>query len=398
MSKVTLTRAELYEQVWKTPMRTIAQQYGLSDVGLAKTCDRHEILRPPRGYWAQKQFGTAALPTPLSSCADPSLDLVELAETPAVEDSREAPAPPAAYDAEIQELLRLTEGLPQIVVPAALHSTHPLIERTKIHLAESKPDDDSMVVTRRYIDPPSVYVSVGKDNVGRALRFLDALFKAIGRAGGTVTVIRNYSRDPVTKVEFAGIEVATLRLREKYKQKRLPPDPTDKWQYRPIEKILSGCLVLGGGWPSDRPYCEDSDKTGKIETSINRLLIAWVHAAGRERIRLKREADERREQERQERARQAKAAERKLRRDDLLRRQKEEQAKVDRLIGDAESWHKAHRLRAFVTELTKTGCPPNLGLSASSFTDWLQWAREQVDRLDPLKASPRSILDEEFQE
>src|SRR5687767_12788611 len=45
-----LTREELYELVWSTPMSRLAGRYGLSDVGLAKVCDRHHVPRPPRGY------------------------------------------------------------------------------------------------------------------------------------------------------------------------------------------------------------------------------------------------------------------------------------------------------------------------------------------------------------
>src|SRR5208337_2792418 len=44
---VTLSREELYERVWSEPMRTIAPEFGLSDVGLAKICKKHRIPRPP---------------------------------------------------------------------------------------------------------------------------------------------------------------------------------------------------------------------------------------------------------------------------------------------------------------------------------------------------------------
>ena len=52
-----ITRKELYAQVWSTPIRTLAANYGLSDVGLAKICKRLAIPRPPRGYWAKIQAG-----------------------------------------------------------------------------------------------------------------------------------------------------------------------------------------------------------------------------------------------------------------------------------------------------------------------------------------------------
>lgn len=54
-SVVKLSREELYKQIWKTPARVLAEQFDISDVGLAKTCKRMGIPRPPRGYWARKE-------------------------------------------------------------------------------------------------------------------------------------------------------------------------------------------------------------------------------------------------------------------------------------------------------------------------------------------------------
>ena len=42
-----LSRAELYDRVWAIPMRTLAEEYRISDVGLSKLCRRHEIPTPP---------------------------------------------------------------------------------------------------------------------------------------------------------------------------------------------------------------------------------------------------------------------------------------------------------------------------------------------------------------
>jgi hypothetical protein len=52
-----LTREELYELVWAEPIMKLAGQYGLSDRGLAKICDRMGIPVPGRGYWAKVQSG-----------------------------------------------------------------------------------------------------------------------------------------------------------------------------------------------------------------------------------------------------------------------------------------------------------------------------------------------------
>ena len=44
-----LTREELYDKVWTEPVRTVARQFGISDVGLAKDCKRLKIPLPGRG-------------------------------------------------------------------------------------------------------------------------------------------------------------------------------------------------------------------------------------------------------------------------------------------------------------------------------------------------------------
>ena len=37
---ITLTRKELYEKVWSQPVHKLAKEYGISDVGLKKICER----------------------------------------------------------------------------------------------------------------------------------------------------------------------------------------------------------------------------------------------------------------------------------------------------------------------------------------------------------------------
>ena len=46
---LTLSRDDLYELVWSKPMRDLAKDFGISDVGLAKRCRRLGIPVPGRG-------------------------------------------------------------------------------------------------------------------------------------------------------------------------------------------------------------------------------------------------------------------------------------------------------------------------------------------------------------
>ena len=63
---LTLTRQSLYDLVWSRPMSTLAKEFGISDVGLAKRCRAVDVPIPYRGYWARKTAGQdpAKLPLP----------------------------------------------------------------------------------------------------------------------------------------------------------------------------------------------------------------------------------------------------------------------------------------------------------------------------------------------
>jgi hypothetical protein len=62
---IQIDRDELYERVWSEPVTTGAARLGLSDVGLAKICDKLNVPRPGRGYWVKKKHGRAELRPPL---------------------------------------------------------------------------------------------------------------------------------------------------------------------------------------------------------------------------------------------------------------------------------------------------------------------------------------------
>ena len=62
---VELTRAELYERVWSKPVIHLAKDYGISGVGLAKICKKHNVPTPPLGYWSKVKAGQRVRKKPL---------------------------------------------------------------------------------------------------------------------------------------------------------------------------------------------------------------------------------------------------------------------------------------------------------------------------------------------
>ncbi len=119
---ITLSRKELYEQVWAEPVIKLAARYGLSDVGLAKICKKHKIPRPSLGYWAKKQFGYLPRQTPLpEKNYDP---VIEIRANP-------YKTRPSNLNTPILKLITL-EKQPdkKIIVPEKLINPHPLIIKT----------------------------------------------------------------------------------------------------------------------------------------------------------------------------------------------------------------------------------------------------------------------------
>jgi len=54
-----LSREQLYELIWREPMLRVAERLGVSSSYMARVCTELRVPRPPRGYWAQLEFGKA---------------------------------------------------------------------------------------------------------------------------------------------------------------------------------------------------------------------------------------------------------------------------------------------------------------------------------------------------
>ena len=57
--KAPLTREQLYELVWATPMLRLAETFGVSSSYMARVCTELRVPRPGPGYWTQLELGRA---------------------------------------------------------------------------------------------------------------------------------------------------------------------------------------------------------------------------------------------------------------------------------------------------------------------------------------------------
>jgi hypothetical protein len=153
-TRVRLTRAELYEKIWATPMRTLAKEFGLSDVGLAKVCRKYNIPVPPVGYWRRKETGYK----------------VNHPLLPAAKDGREH------LDIYIRERLRPEfEELARQVAPKIAivpDISHPLVLRSEKLLNRGKLNQRGLVISK---NGALAHILVSTEQLPRALKVLNAL-------------------------------------------------------------------------------------------------------------------------------------------------------------------------------------------------------------------------------
>ena len=111
----TLTREELHELVWETPLRRLAKRFGISDVGLKKICRKLDVPTPPVGWWAKKAAGKRVEVKPLPGWRPGVPKQVTV-------------APPPDQSDGLRDAVRAKAGeMGAIVIPERLAHPHPLI-------------------------------------------------------------------------------------------------------------------------------------------------------------------------------------------------------------------------------------------------------------------------------
>jgi hypothetical protein len=275
-------------------------------------------------------------------------------------------------------------------VAKRLSSPHPLIERSAAILGRATPNEKGLIAIRA---KKCLNIRVSEKILPRALRIMDAFIKNLNKLNYDVSV-----SDDQTIANIDGIQLK-FGIREKLEIKKTPLEPKDQWydfrtsEYRQ-EFLPTGRLCisvddfyLSGGlqrnW-QDSPHRQLEDQLGKMIAGFIKLALKEQedNRKREEERRLRREMIARQEAEKRRRKEMQKIIDLELNR-------------VSGLIEDAENWKKSKLIMEFVSAAEqkhligeccyKPGC---------DWTEWIQWAKEQAQRLDPLTHSPPSIIDE----
>lgn len=373
-------REELYQEVWAIPMKTLAQNYGISDVGLAKVCRKLAIPLPGRGHWARKEAGQEVKQAPLPP----------LKENIIIRKPIPRPEPPKltslATQMEIAQLQQLEQTTGDVVLKRG-NLSHPLIVQARSTLKGGQPDDHKILWTRE----SCLDIRVSNDTLDRSLRIMAGLITAIEGAGFSVSV--EAARQEKREQTIAKIHGQRIRfgLTEKVDRVEIAAPPKGgllervlTFSGKPVTLEPSGRLTaeVWTEWGASRLRWRDG-KSQRLEDQLSHIVTGFIRLALADRAENEKRAAEERERQRiaEERAQ-------------LEQSINTEQSRVTALRNAAARWLRAQQIRSFISAARDAAAQNGQSAEPGSpFGEWIVWAERQADRLDPLKDSPPSIID-----
>jgi len=376
----TISRAELYRLLWAEPLTRLAERFCVSDVGLRKICQRHDIPLPPQGYRQRAQAGRAQPPAPLPRAGD--------------QEMIEFPAPPAgsAFATDLMDRvygpLIEAESRPdrRIEAPSDIDLRHPIAKRVFKALKAAAPDMYGAVV---YDGPEPFRVRVPPSSILRAARLIDALARACDLRG--LEIRTSDMSNGQSGIMIAG-EAECLALEEASQRKVHWSTETEKARTRRLgyssapmyDFVPSGVMTIQISTATYRDGVRSVWKDGKtrrVEDCLNEVFIGLYRSSHSAAV------SRRKSELRQERA-DAENARRRLLRDERLAAEKQ----LEDLEAQTDAWGRAQRLRAFIAayEAANRREAGDLGPDAAA---WIDQALRHADRIDPLTPTPVSALD-----
>jgi len=368
-----VSRQELYQQVWETPISQLApEEYGVSDVALQKVCKKLHVPTPPRGYWAKRQHGQDPPKEPLPDLPPdaPSTHVFHSRGIGKSNDSRQGDA----SDTEKEDLSIPPIDIPEVEVPTELSDPHPLVKRTRDTLEDARVDNYGRVGLNSR-GSLGVSVNVSPDALPRALRILDSLVKTAESIGWEACASNKRENASCLKVEGEGIP---FRITEKTNREETEiPESERSFRDRKYTYIPTGRLYFT--FPFVHPTPEGRKKwTESEERSLEEMIPSVLERAHEAAYQLKRKRKERRREQQIRKEKQRKREAKKKRRQKKKRRRKA-------LEEEAIQWQKSRTLRRYVEEVARRAETQFLtDDKRREIENWLGWAREHADRLDPL--------------
>ena len=362
METIELTRKELYDIVWSTTLSKLTQQYAYTNDGIKKICKQYEVPMPDGSYWSKLKFNKKFKKEKLNPVFN-SVDKIVLA-------IREEGNPINIDNTPLTIRTKEIESDPKapLIIPEKLTKPDILIQNTKSYHQSRKNKD---FVRNDKLDTVHIYVE--EANYNRALNIMDSFIKLLRHRGHSFRRdINNYGPKIVAyDVEFS------WNIREK--TKRILSDKI----YETATYIPTGILILQIG-ESFRAK-EWVDGATKLENRLSKV-VAKIELDAIKELEWREECRIHRIQE---------AEKEKLRKEFQARRDKELLNTKD-LFKLAEYHNKANIIRDYISRIENQ--EPDNNQVPSELKEWIKWANDKADWLDPLVNKSDELLNERDKE
>lgn len=371
-NRTTLTRAELYDLVWKTPMNRLARTFGLSDQGLAKICKRHDVPRPRQGYWNKLAVGKPVMVDELPPLRKGISDKIVLSA------SEPAAALPPAVDAELSAAKIKAS---KVRVAERMVRPHPIIATWNARRDKEIASRDQVYDFRlRRLGKPTGFTPMER----RCHRLLDAILKALETQ--EIKVTESERREIIAT---SGREKIEVQARVKLQQVRRPLTEDERhWRsagdkdFR-IEMAETDIVIfeIKTYLPSGLKRMWQDSRKATLEELAGEIIATLIAAFPL--MRAAREASE-------EQAR--------LHQIEQQRRYAEEQIrKLDRdryrrLLEHAQRWKDAHLAREYLEALKAAAIDKGTVIDAKDGGDWLAWAEASIERRLAVESDPAVVF------
>ena len=362
MEQITLTREELYRQIWEQPLSILARKYMYSEASFRNLCISMSIPVPREGHWEKirsgKQVTTPALSAnyqgPATVTFQTRAEKVKQKKTPAESN--------ATQKTETAATAIITTSAFRLPVDKLV------ISASKVLRSKTANQYDGMVSCPH----GELSIVVTPLLVERALTFMDALIKAVRARGHDLAVRPNKTCVLVFQQELE------IRCREKSNRITIKEGKYPTHAFRP-----SGVLIFKLEGLHGREWMDGSRL---IDEQIPSMLDKFETEARRE-IEWKQKAEKNRLEE-QER--------------NMLKREREqhhtrELAASRQLIQRALRWERALALRRYITELRNRATAGGSTLTDDMQT-YLEWATKKADWYDPFINAEDEFLSDQDRE
>ena len=368
--KITLTREELYDDVWSIPAIKLAKKYGLSDKGLAKKCNKHSIPRPSIGYWQKLKHGHSPKKTPLPKISDVSLQEV-IFYVPEKSNSENLSITITNDDPRI-EVAKAFE------IPDQIHRYHKLVKAYGDSTNFKRVDSYGILIPHSQTDP-ILDIRVTKNVFPRACLFVHGLINLFSELGWTVRVEkRKYQKGNIWIVKI-NEEDLHLSLKERIKRienlrtveeiKRDREKGIYHWErfsYLPTEVLTLSIDNIRQGTGARVRWADD--KKGILENKLADIVENLIKAEHIHKInRLAREEEQRRREEEH----------RKWEEQQRLKRIDEK--RFEYTLKVAKQWEQSQLLKSFIEDVES-----KISIERrNDYKKWISWVKEKISQLDP---------------